>query len=77
MGVARLSGPSEDDVDPFVSLCRMGLQLERGLDGLVWELPTLGLGVPYFVIGAYRGPGDQERRAMAWGHLIIHSATPF
>jgi hypothetical protein len=35
MGVAWLSGPSEDDVDPFASLCRMGLRLERGLDELV------------------------------------------
>jgi hypothetical protein len=35
MGVARLLGPSEDGVDPFVGLCRMGLRLERGFGELV------------------------------------------
>ena len=71
MDVAQLSGPSEDGIDPFVSLCRMGLRLERGLSELIWELPTLGPGAPSFLIGAFHGPGDQEHWALAWGHLII------
>ena len=65
MGIARLLGLSKDGVDPFVSLCRMGLQLERELDELVWELPTVGLGAPSFFIRACHGPGDQERWALA------------
>ena len=77
LGVARLLGRSEDGADPFVSLCRMGLRLERGLSELIMESPTLGLRAPSFMIGAYHGPGDQERWALAWGHLIIQSATPF
>ena len=32
---ARLSRLSEDDVDPFMSPCRMGLRLEQELSGLV------------------------------------------
>jgi hypothetical protein len=35
MGVARLSGPSDDNVDPFMSLCNIGLRLERGLGELI------------------------------------------
>jgi hypothetical protein len=35
MDGARLLRLCEDDADPFASLCRMGLQLERELDELV------------------------------------------
>jgi hypothetical protein len=35
MGAARLSRLSDDGADPFVSLCCVGLRLERGLDELV------------------------------------------
>jgi hypothetical protein len=52
MGIARLSGLGEDGADPFVSLCHTGLRLERGLGELIWELLTLGLGVPSFFIAA-------------------------
>jgi hypothetical protein len=55
----------------------MGLQPERELDRLVWESLTIGLGTPSFLIGAYRELGDQERWALAQGHLIIQSSTPF
>ena len=41
---ARLSKLSEDDADPFVSPCRMGLRLQRELGGLVWESSNVGLG---------------------------------
>jgi hypothetical protein len=61
MDVARLSRPSDDGVDPFESLCRTGLRLKRGLDELVWELLTLGLGVPSYLIRACYGSGDRER----------------
>jgi hypothetical protein len=60
MGVARLSRPSDDGADPFVSLCHTGHQLERGLGELVWELLTLGPGAPSFFIRAYYGSGDRE-----------------
>ena len=43
---ARLSRLSEDDADTIASLCCMGLQLERELDELIWESPTIGLGHP-------------------------------
>ena len=71
MDGARLSRLSEDDADPFMSLSRMGLQLEFELSGLVRESPTVGLGAPSFHIRASCGPGDQERWALARGHLII------
>jgi hypothetical protein len=58
---ARLSRLSEDGADPFVSLCCMGLRLERELGEIVWESPTVGPGAPSFLIGTCRGPGDQER----------------
>jgi hypothetical protein len=61
MDVARLSRLSDDDADPFESLCRTGLRLERGLGELIWELLTLGLGVPSYLIGACCGSGDRER----------------
>ena len=48
MGIARLLGLSKDGIDPFVSLCHMGLQLERELSEFIWELLTIGLGVPSF-----------------------------
>jgi hypothetical protein len=60
MGVGQLSRLSDDGADPFMSLCHIGLQLERELGELVWELPTLGPGVPSFFIIAYHGLGDQE-----------------
>ena len=71
MGVARLSRPSDDGADPFVSLCRIGLRLEQGLGELVWELSTLGLGAPSL------GRVIESVWALAWGHLIIYSTTPF
>ena len=77
MDGARLSKLSEDDADPFMIPCRMGLRLERELGGLIWESPTIGPGAPSFLNGAYRGLGDQERWALAWGHLIIQSSVPF
>ena len=55
----------------------MGLRLEQELGELVWESPTVGLGVPSFLIGAYHGPGDQDHWDLARGHLIIRSSTPF
>jgi hypothetical protein len=77
MDGAWLSRMSKDDADPSVSPCLMGLQPERELDRLVWESLTIGLGTPSFLIGAYRELGDQERWALAQGHLIIQSSTPF
>jgi hypothetical protein len=77
MDGARLSRLSEDDADPSVSPCHMGLQHERELGGLIWESPTIGLGAPSFSIGSYPGLGDQERWALAQGHLIIRSSMPF
>ena len=77
MDGVRLSRLSKDDADPFVSLGCMGLRLERELSGLVWELPTVGLGAPSFLTRAYCGSGDQERWALARGRLIIRSSTPF
>ena len=71
MDGALLSRLGEDDADPFASPCRMGLRLERELSGLVWELPTVGLGAPSFLTRAYCGSGDQERWALARGRLII------
>ena len=59
-----------------MSLCHTGLRLERVLDELVWESPTLGLGATSFLIGAYRGLGDQEHWALARGpsnHLERHA----
>ena len=75
MGIARLLGLSKDGVDPFMSLDRMGLRIERELSELVWKLPTIGPRVPSFLIGAYHGSGDQER--LTQGHLIIQSAMSF
>jgi hypothetical protein len=51
MGAARLSRLGDDGADPFVSLCHTSLRLEQGLDELVWELSSLGLGTPSFLIG--------------------------
>ena len=62
---AWLSRLSEDGADPFTSPCRMGLQLERELGGLIWKSPIVGLGVPSFFIEVCCGPGDQERWALA------------
>jgi hypothetical protein len=44
------------------------LQPEQELDKLVWESLTVGLEASSFLIGVYRGPGDQERWALAQGH---------
>ena len=77
MDGARLSRLSKDDVDPLMSPCRMGLQLERELGGLIWELPTIGPGALSFLIGACRGSGDKERWDLARGCLIIRSTMPF
>ena len=48
-------------------LCHVGLQFERGFGELVWELLTSGLGAPFFLVGAYRGLGDQERLGSGLG----------
>ena len=61
MDGAQLSRLIKDDANPFLSMCRMGLQLERWLDELIWESPTVVLGVPSFLIGACHGLGDRER----------------
>ena len=76
MGVARLSRPGDDGVDPFVSLCRTGLRLKRGLGELVWELPTLGPGAPSFFIRDYSGLGDRECLGSSSGppdHPVRHA----
>ena len=82
MGVARLSRPSDDGAHPFMSLCRTCLQLERGLGKLVWELPTLGLGAPSFLFGAYHGSGDREHLGSGSGpsdrlehHALLRAAV--
>jgi hypothetical protein len=82
MGVARLLRPGDDGANPFVSLCRIGLRLERGLGELVWELSTLGPGVPSFLTGAFHGPGDRERLGFGSGptdhpehHALLRAAV--
>ena len=52
---------------PFVSLCRTGLPLERGLGELAWELPSLGLGAPFFLTRTYHGLGGQEHLGSSSG----------
>ena len=71
MGVSRLSRPGDDGANPFVSLCRTSLLLERGLCELVWELPTLGLGHPSFLLEPAMGRVIESVWALAQGHLII------
>jgi hypothetical protein len=66
-GVAWLLRPGDDGADPFVSLCHTGLQLERGLGELVWELPSLGPGAPFFLTEACRGSGDREHLGFGSG----------
>jgi hypothetical protein len=71
----------EDGADPFVSLCRTGLRLERGLGELIWELLTLGLGVPSFLSQPTRRLGDREHLGSGSGpsnhserHALLRAA---
>jgi hypothetical protein len=61
---------------PVLILCRMGLWSERGFGELVWELLTLGLGAPSFLVRACRGLGDREHLGFSSGltdHLVRHA----
>jgi len=45
---------------PSLVLCHVGLWPKRGFGELVWELPTLGSGAPFLLVGVCRGSGDRE-----------------
>jgi hypothetical protein len=67
MGVLGRQGREIVALTPSWVLCHVGLWPEREFDELIWELPNLGLGAPFFLVGAYRGSGDRERLGSGLG----------
>jgi hypothetical protein len=62
---------------PVLILCCIGLRSERGFGELIWQLPTLGPGAPFFLLEPAVGRVIESVWALARGHLITQCAMPF